>query len=166
MKNRKIEFKWALISAAMYLLWMLLEKLAGLHDKYLEQQQFITALILIPSFVIYILALSDKKRNAYSGSITYKQRFLSGCFLSLFIVVLSPVNQLITHYLITPDYFENLIRYTIQKGAMTKTQALQQFNIGNYIITSIVAGLITGVVFSAIVSFFIKSKNIHHEQEK
>ncbi|WP_109696581.1 DUF4199 domain-containing protein [Chitinophaga deserti] len=166
MKKSKIEIKWALISAAMYLLWMLLEKLTGLHDKYLEQQQYITALILFPSFIIYVLALSDKKRTTYSGSITYKQSFLSGCLLSVYIVVLSPVNQLITHYLISPDYFENITSYTVQKGILTKVQAIQQFNIGNYIITGLVAGLITGVIFSAIISFFIKSKNINHEQEK
>lgn len=48
----------------MFLLWMIMEKLAGLHDQYLQQQQFATTLILIPSVIIYVLALPDKKKNS------------------------------------------------------------------------------------------------------
>jgi len=33
MKNYKIEFKWAVIFTLMMLLWMYIEKLAGLHDE-------------------------------------------------------------------------------------------------------------------------------------
>ena len=72
MKTYRIEIKWALISAAMFLAWMIMEKLAGLHDKHLEQQPVVTTLILIPSIIIYVLALLDKKKSYYSGRMTYK----------------------------------------------------------------------------------------------
>lgn len=159
MKKNKIEIKWAIIFAAMFLLWMTMEKLSGLHDKYLEQQQFVTMLILVPSVIIYVLALLDKKKNYYSGSMTYKQSFMSGLMLTLFIVVLSPVNQLITSYIITPDYFTNVIEHTVKTGMFAQQQAEQQFNIKNYLITSAVGGLITGVVFSAVISLFTQSKS-------
>lgn len=158
MKTRKIEIKWVFIFAAMFLLWMTMEKLSGLHDKYLEQQQFITMLILVPSVIIYVLALLDKKKNYYSGSMTYKQSFMSSLVLTLFIVVLSPVNQLITSYIITPGYFTNVIEHTVKTGMFTQEQAEQQFNIKNYLITSATGGLITGVIFSTVISLFTKSK--------
>jgi Tfp pilus assembly protein PilW len=41
---------------------------------------------------------------------------------------------------------------------MTQEQAQKQFSNGNYIIQSVIGGLITGVLFSAVISFFIKSK--------
>lgn len=158
MKTRKTEIKWAFIFAAMFLLWVTLEKIAGLHDQYLEQQQLVTTLILIPSIIIYALALRDKKKNFYSGQMTYKQGFISGMALTLFIVVLSPVNQLITSYVITPEYFANAIAYTVAKGVFTQAQAEQQFSVGNYILTGMVGGLITGLIFSAVVPVFLRSK--------
>lgn len=159
MKKRKIEIKWAFIHAAMFLLWMTLEKVAGLHDRYLAQQQTFTTLILIPSILIYVLTLLDKKKNFYAGIMTYKQGFISGLLLTLFMVIISPVNQLITAYVISPDYFTNEIEYTVKKGVFTQQQAEQQFNIKNYTIISIVAGSVTGAVFSAVISFFTRSKN-------
>jgi hypothetical protein len=159
MKKYKIEIKWALIFAVMFLLWMVLEKLTGLHDKHLEKQQFVTMLILIPSIIVYILAIKDKKKNFYAGNMTYKQSFLSGLILTLFVVMLSPINQLITSYIITPDYFANVIEHTVKSGMFTQEQAEAQFNIKSYIITSIVGGLVTGLIFSAIISIFTKSKS-------
>jgi hypothetical protein len=159
MKKYKIEIKWALIFAVMFLLWMVLEKLTGLHDKHLEKQQFVTMLILIPSIIVYILAIMDKKKNFYAVNMTYKQSFLSGLILTLFVVMLSPINQLITSYIITPDYFANVIEHTVKSGMFTQEQAEAQFNIKSYIITSIVGGLVTGLIFSAIISIFTKSKS-------
>jgi hypothetical protein len=159
MKNYKTEIKWAFIFSAMFLLWMVMEKLAGLHDRHLDKQQFVTMLILIPALIIYVFAIKDKKQNFYKGNITYKQSFISGLMLTLFVVLLSPINQFITSYIITPDYFANVIAHTVKSGIFTEEQAEAQFNIKNYIITSIVGGLVTGVVFSAIISIFTKSKN-------
>lgn len=159
MKTFKIEIKWAFIFAAMFLLWMTIEKLAGLHDKYIEQQQFVTMLILIPSVIIYVLAIMDKKKNFYAGNITYKKSFLGGLMLTLFVVILSPINQLITSYIITPEYFTNVIEHTVKSGLFTQEQAEGKFNIKSYILTSIVGGLVTGIIFSLIISIFIKSKN-------
>ncbi len=158
MKNYKIEIKWAVIFAAMFLLWMTMEKLTGLHDKYLEQQQFVTMLILIPSVIIYVLAIKDKKKNFYTGYMTYKQSFLSGLMLTVFVVLLSPINQLITSYIITPGYFDNVIDHTVKSGMFTQQQAEAQFNIKSYIITSIVGALATGLIFSSIISIFTKSR--------
>lgn len=161
MRRYKIEIKWAFIHAAMFLLWMVMEKIVGLHDKYLDKQQFVTMLILIPSCIIYVLTIRDKKRHYYSGSITYGQGFVNGFMLTLFIVLLSPVNQLITSWIITPDYFANAIEHTVKAGMFTREQAEAQFNIGYYTITGIVGGLVTGIVFSAIISIFTKSKSKH-----
>jgi hypothetical protein len=158
MEKYKIEVKWAFLFAAMYLIWMTMEKLAGLHDKYLEQQQIVSMLVLIPAIIIYILAIKDKKKNYYAGTITYKQSFMSGLLLTIFVVLLSPINQLITSYLISPDYFTNVIAHTVKSGMFTQEQAEAQFNIKSYIITSIIGGLVTGIIFSLIISIFAKSK--------
>ncbi|ACU04968.1 DUF4199 domain-containing protein [Pedobacter heparinus] len=158
MEKYKIELKWAFIFTAMYLLWMTMEKLAGLHDRYLEQQQLISMFVLVPAIIIYALAIKDKKKNYYAGTITYKQSFMSGLVLTIFVVLLSPISQLITSYIITPDYFANVIAHTVKSGMFTQEQAEAQFNIKSYIITSIIGGLVTGIIFSIVISVFTKSK--------
>lgn len=115
-------------------------------------------LVLIPSIIIYVFAIKDKKKNFYSGTLSYKQGFLSGLILTLFVVLLSPINQLITSYIITPDYFANVIRLTVKTGMFTQEQAEAQFNNKNYIIATIIGGIVTGITFSAIISIFTKSK--------
>jgi hypothetical protein len=158
MKNYRIEIKWAVIFTAMFLIWMMTEKLLGFHSSRLDMQQTVTALILIPSIVIYVLSVLDKKKNFYNGTITYRQSFLSGLVLTIGVVLLSPINQAVTSYVISPDYFTNATAYTVSEGILTQEQAANQFNIGNYIVTGIIGGLVTGTIFSAVISIFIKTK--------
>jgi quercetin dioxygenase-like cupin family protein len=166
MNKYRTELKWAFIFAAMFLIWMTIERIAGLHSSKLDMQQIVTTFILVPSFVIYILALRDKKRNTYKGKITFKQSFVSGLWLTIFIVLLSPVNQIITTTIISPDYFSNLTEYTVRNGIMTQEQAQEQFTNVNYIIQSVIGGLITGLLFTTIISFFIKSKTTKSSTRK
>lgn len=158
MNKYKTEIKWALIFSGMFLAWMSVERMLGLHSSELASQQVVTTFILVPSFVIYILALRSTRKNVFDDKITYKQSFTSGLWLTIFIVLLSPLNQIITTTIISPDYFSNLTAYTVGNGIMTLEQAEAQFNNGSYIIQSLIGGLITGILFTAIISFFIKSK--------
>jgi hypothetical protein len=153
-----IELKWALIFSVMFLAWMLAEKLAGFHDTRLDQQPMVGPLILIPSIVIYVLTLRDRKRSL-RGKMTYGRGFLSGCVLTGFVVILSPLNQLLALKVISPDYLANLIEYTVSSGTLTGEQARQQFSLGNYVVTSLVAGTLTGILFSAIIAAFTRSRD-------
>jgi hypothetical protein len=152
-----IELRWALIFSLMYLAWMLAERVAGFHDTRLAQQPMVGPLIMIPSIIVYWLALRSKKRSL-EGQMTYRQGLLSGCVLTAFVVALSPLNQLLTSRVISPDYFANLIEYTVAQGALTPAQAQQQFNFGNYVVIGLIAGALTGIVFSAILAAFVRSR--------
>jgi hypothetical protein len=44
---------------------MVIEKAVGLHDEYLNLQQYQTLLYIIPAVWIYILALKDKKKEFF-----------------------------------------------------------------------------------------------------
>jgi hypothetical protein len=163
LKKFAIELRWALIFSLMYLVWMLTERLAGFHDIRLDQQSMVGPLILIPSIIIYGLMLRDRKRSL-EGKMTYSQGFLSGCMLTVFVVILSPLNQLLTLKIISPDYFANLIEYTVAQGALTPEQARQQFSIGNYVATGLIAGALTGILFSAILAAFMRSRGTHNQR--
>lgn len=159
MKTIKIEVKWALYFSGMGLIWMVLEKLSGLHGKYIDYHLYLTNLFAIPAIWFMVLALKDKRKNYYSGQITYKQGLISGVILSLIIAFLSPVTQWITSYLITPEYFPNVIKRSVELGYYKSTEeATQNFNYKNYAIQGAIGALIMGVITTLIVMIFVKKK--------
>lgn len=160
MKNLKIEIKWALIFIVMSLLWMVLEKLCGLHGKYIDYHLYLTNLFAIPAIWIYVLALKDKKKNFYNGKMNYKQGLIAGILISVIIALFSPLTQWIISYVITPEYFPNVIKRSVELGYYKSiAEAEANFNYKNYTIQSSVFALIMGVVTTAITMLFIRSKN-------
>lgn len=156
MKNLKIEIKWAFIFIGMMLLWMLLERIVGLHDQYIEYHPIYTNFVAIPSILIYVFALLDKRKNFYMGSMTYLQGFVTGLFITLIVTIFSPLSQFITSTVITPHYFENVIEYSVSNGLMTQENADGYFNLESYIIQATIGAPIMGIITSAIVAIFTK----------
>ncbi len=160
MKNIKIEVKWAIIFSVMVLIWMVLEKLIGLHGKYIDYHLYLTNLFAIPAIVVMVLALKDKKRSYYNGRISYKEGLISGIILSVIIALLSPLTQWITSYVITPEYFPNVIKRSVELGYYSTTaEAEANFNYKNYAIQGMIGAFIMGVLTTAIAMIFIRTKN-------
>ena len=156
MKKLSIEIKWALVFVAMTLAWMLGEKLAGFHDTRIAQHATVTMFYAIPAIAVYVLALLDKRRNFYEGAMTYQQGFVSGMWITLFVVLLSPLTQVIVSKVITPDYFSNAIDYAISSGMMERAAAEQYFSLPSYIRMGLIGALVMGAVTSAIVAIFTR----------
>lgn len=156
MNKYKIEIKWAIIFTVMMLLWMLMEKLAGFHDKNIEQHAIVTNLVFFPAVTAYVLALLDKRKNYYNGTMSYKQSFMSGLIMTAFITLLAPLSQYLTSAVISPDYFKNMIDYTVSSGTLSREAAEAQFNMQSYLIISVIFTPIVGIITTAIVSIFVK----------
>ena len=159
MKKIKIEIKWAIIFTIMVLVWMFMEKLAGLHSDHIDKHPIYTNFIFIPSIVIYILALLDKRKNVYNGIMTYKQGLISGLVITLIVTILSPLNQYITSTMITPDYFSNAIEYVVSESKMNQIEAENYFSLKNYTIQALIGAPIVGTVTTAIVAIFTRREN-------
>lgn len=160
MKKFKIEFKWSIIISFIYLAWMTLEKQLGFHDDKLKWQILFNLLIVFPNFVLYYLALIDKKKNYYNGIMNWRQGFISGVVISFIIALLSPIIQFINHEFITPLFFEKMISLSVESKRMTLEQAQNYFNLTAYIWQSISGGLSFGVVIGAIIAYFLKPKEL------
>jgi len=89
---------------------------------------------------------------------TYKEGFISGVVISVIVGVLTPIGQLITAYVISPNYFENAIAYGVANDLTTQADAEAYFSLKNYIIQSTIFAPVVGVLTSAVVAFFVKSK--------
>lgn len=160
MKTRTIEIKWAIIFSVVGLLWMLLEKLTGLHSTHIDKHMYLTNLFAISAIIVMVLALKDKKRNFYKGQMSYKQGFVSGLIISVFIALLSPLTQWITSTIITPEFFPNVIAYSVETGYhKSVAEAEAYFNLKNYIIQSTVGALIMGIITTAVIMVFLQTKS-------
>lgn len=156
MKKYTTEIKWGLIFTIAALLWMVFERLMGWHGQNIDQHAVLTNLFAIPAIIIYVMALLDKRKNDYGGVMSWTQGFISGLIITGVVVILSPLAQYLTHTVITPDYFMNVIEYSVSSGNMNREDAEAYFTLGNYMIQSAVGGLIMGVVTSTVVALFTK----------
>lgn len=159
MKAVSIELKWAIYFSLMALLWMVLEKLSGLHGKYIDYHIYLTNLFAIPAIWFMVMALQDKKRSYYAGKMTYMQGLISGIILSSFIALLSPLTQWITTYVITPEFFPNVIKRSVELGYFPDTEAAaNNFNYSNYALKGMFGAFIMGVITTSIAMIFIRTK--------
>src|SRR5690606_2992637 len=128
MKKFAIELKWAILFCIITLLWMLFEKGQGWHGELIEKQATYTNFFAIPAIVLFVLALLDKRRNYYAGFMTWKQGFFCGLIISIIVAILSPLVQWITATYISPDYFQNVIEFSVSTGEMERAAAEKHFN--------------------------------------
>ncbi|WP_338377270.1 DUF4199 domain-containing protein [uncultured Flavobacterium sp.] len=158
MEKFKIELKWAIIYSICLFVWMYFEKTMGWHSEKIKFQPIYTMFFGLVSIAIYVLALFNKKKDYFNNQIDWKQGFLSGAILSLFIAVLTPLVLFFTFEFISPDFFSNIIKYKVENSKMSVEDAEKYFSFSNYIYTNTFSTLSNGIVLSAIISFFIKTK--------
>jgi len=158
MKNYRIEIKWTILFFVISLLWMVGERLAGLHDKSIEHHALVTNFFSVVAILIYVLALLDKRKSFYHGKMNWIQGFISGLLITLGVTILTPLSQYLTVEVITPHFFENMINYSVETGRMTMEQAHDTFNLQTYMIQSTVFAPVAGIITSAIVAVFTRRK--------
>ena len=156
-KNFKSESEWDQRFIISMLLWVWGEKLLGLHDVYVAQHPIYSNLFGIIAIIIYILALREKKKEYFKGTMTWREGFTSGVIMSVLITILSPLAQYIIFKFISPEYFGNIIEHTVTVGSMSREDAEAYFSLKSYIIQATFGALVMGVVTSAIVAWFVKS---------
>jgi hypothetical protein len=158
LSNYKIEIKWAFIFISTLLFWSLLERVLGFHDEHLDKYESFSMLFMIPAIWVYILALKDKKKTFFNGQMSYKQGLISGLIISVIVAVFNPLTQFIISELITPNYFDNLINFTVKGGQYSLEEAQAYFNYKNYAIQGTIFALGMGIFTTVIVAFFLKTK--------
>jgi hypothetical protein len=158
MKNYQIEIKWGVIFFAASLLWMYFEKLMGWHDVLIAKHAIYTNLFGLIAIAVYLFAIHDKRKNFFRGKMSWKQGFVSGVILTIVIALLSPIGQFVTHYLISPEFFENAIEHTVAIKAMEREDAEAYFSLNSYVVQSIAGALMMGVVTAAIAALILKRK--------
>jgi len=159
MKRISIEIKWALIFVIIQLLWMLLERVAGLHGENIDKHAMFTNFFAIPAIAVYVIALLDKRKNHYGGFMTYGQGFISGLIITVIVTLLSPLTQYTVSTVISPNYFQNAIDYAVSSGKLPHEAAETYFSMKSYIIQGLIGAPIMGIITTAIVALFTRKNN-------
>ena len=123
MKKFSIEFKWAIITTIIFLAWMTLEKQLGFHTEKIKWEPLFNILYIFPLFLLYFLALREKKIKFYNGTMNWKQGIISAIVISFIIVVFSPIAQFILHEFISPNFLTNTINYTVESKKLSLEEA-------------------------------------------
>lgn len=160
MKKFGIEIKWSIVSIIIFLAWMTLEKKLGFHSYKIKWQPLFNLLYIFPTFILYFLALREKKNKFYNGNINWKQGFISAIVISFIIVIFSPITQFITHEFISPNFLENTINQIVLSKKLTLEEAKEFTTLTSSIWKNISDGLSFGVVIGAIVAYILKTKTV------
>lgn len=158
MEKIKIELKWSVIFVMTTLVWMLIEKWSGLYSEHIDKHEMVSMFFMLPAITVYVLALLDKRKQTYAGSMSYMEGFKSGLIITAFVTLVSPLTQYITSVWIGPEYFANIIAYSVEQGKMTQTEAEAYFNLKNYVIEGLIGAPIMGLMTTAIVAIFTRKK--------
>lgn len=158
MGNIKIEIKWAIIFVLTTLTWMVIEKVSGFYTDHIDKHETVSMFFMIPAIAVYVFALIDKRNNFYQGSMNYKQGFVSGIIISVIVTLFSPLTQYMTTTWIGPEYFPNVIAYTVEEGKMTQAEAEAYFNLKNYIIEGLIGAPVMGLMTTAVIAIFTRKK--------
>jgi hypothetical protein len=157
MKKLHHELSWGIYFTLMMIGWMALEKLLGFHDEKINLHAVFTNLVMLPAIALFILAIR-KKRLQLGGKITYKLAFVCGAWMIFFITLLTPLTIYSSVVWISPDFFQNMIDYSVKNGLVSKEQAISFFNLKSYMIQSVLATPIMGLITTSIVSWFSSRK--------
>lgn len=160
MSKFSIEIKWSVVFTAASIAWAILEKSTGFHGSRIGIQPAFTFLFGIFALLVFILALREKKREYYHSRITWTQTFLSGVYLAFFCAAFSPFAQYITYTYISPGFFDTMINYMVANGERTREKAAAVFNLESYIVQSVSFTLSMGILTSAIIALFLRTKDI------
>jgi hypothetical protein len=87
---------------------------------------------------------------------TYKQGFMAGLIITVIVTIFSPLIQILISTVISPDYFANIIEYTVEEGIMTQQEAVDNFNLQSYLVQALIGTPFMGLITTAIVAIFTK----------
>ncbi|REL38906.1 DUF4199 domain-containing protein [Rhodohalobacter sp. SW132] len=160
MDKFKHELKWGAIFTLVMLIWMMFERIMGWHTTNIANHATASLFFALPAIAVFVAALLEKRKKAYSGVMTWRQGVICGFYITIVIVLLNPLAQIIIHTVITPDYLQNMIEYSVSSGVLERDEAEAYFSLTNYMVQGVIGTFFMGVVTSAVVAAFIrKSKD-------
>ncbi|MBL0308775.1 MAG: DUF4199 domain-containing protein [Bacteroidetes bacterium] len=160
----KIIVRYSVLLSLLMLLWLSLEYMVGLHDRFIAYQPYVTLLAVGISIFCIHRALIEVQKEALHR-LTFRQAFVIGFIITLISAVLAIPVQIIFHQLINPDFFQNMKEYSVKHAIelnedveRAKLQAESYFNLTSYLLQSVLGTLVSGTVISLVLAWWKSRK--------
>ena len=153
----KIELKFGIIYALATLVWITLEYLLGLHSTFIALHPYASFLFLFVAITVIYQGIKARKQTT-TEELSYLRLVLSGVYITIVAVLLSPLTNYVFHGFINPDFFNAMINLSVDQMRMTEDMAREHFNLKRYTQLNIVFGLISGVVISLFTAAVVQRK--------
>lgn len=82
----------------------------------------------------------------------------AGLIITVIVTIFSPIIQILISTVISPDYFANMIEYSVQEGKMSQQEAEEFFNLQSYLVQVLIGTPFMGLITAAIVAIFTRKK--------
>lgn len=151
-----LELRYALLISFTMLLWLAVEALVGLHDKYIQWHPVVTMFALVIPIVFSRMAIKEK-REALGGQISFKQAFITGLIIASLTALLAVPSQVVFHMWINPDFFDSMIAAAVAHG-IGASEAAKYFNLTSYMVQSAFGSLIFGSLLALVMAFIFRTK--------
>ncbi len=157
MKKFAVEIKWGIRYAFLWILWLFIEKNSGYYEAKISDYTLYSMLFIVVTLFVYYVAIKEKKKDFFKNEMSWKQGCVTGIFLTIVMAILTPFCQIIFHKAIAPEFFPNMIEYSVSKGN-SREIAENYFNLSSFIIQNVFSTLSLGVVISAIMALLLQTK--------
>ena len=149
--------RFGMLSGLLSLLWLAFEFMFGLHDAYIDLHPYVTMFgLIIPVGVMY--AMMKKMHHDAVAHLNFMDYVKPGLALAFLMGVFAAPMQLVFHYVINPDFFENMISHALaNRYFKTVQEATAEFNFNAYLLKSVV-GTFVFAAFLALLMAFLRSR--------
>lgn len=162
--NFRLEIRYAVLISLLMLLWLAIEFMLGLHDNYIQYHPYVTMFALVIPIAGSYLAIKSK-REEQNGHITFKQALRTGIVIALFSALFTVPVQLAFHFIINPDFFDNMIAYAVKHAELLKmdagkatADAQNYFSLSSYITMSFLGTLVFGSLIALILALVMRDR--------
>lgn len=144
--------KWGVIMAKITALCLVIMELTGQNQSFDQKSPLIMFFMFIAPLIVWWFGIAAKKKML-KGKISYKQAFTEGFKISLVYAVVSPF-VFILYYLLVNQEILSYVRTAYQLIGQPDSVVILVDMIVQFL-----SALIFGSIYSAIISFFLKSKS-------
>ena len=156
-----VEIKWGSILAVIVLIWYYVEKALGYHDDRALYQPVFNFLVMLPMFVIYVMALRERREDTPGGQFPWLKAFVSSFIVTIVLALWQFAVQYILHNVISPNLLSNLkaARQTATHDAVVSdTLYTLEVAVREGIFGYISMGVLVGAIAALVVRRSVKSK--------
>jgi hypothetical protein len=165
----KTEIKYALLSAALLVVWVMVEHFLGFNSTRMDIGEYTHSVTPLATLVLLFLGIREKRNRELNGQLTFWQGLRTAFWISFFYAILQALWFALYSNLINPEYTALTVQFKqkqLELSGKTPGQVEDELRITRMIFDGgikqfvffILATTATGTLVGAILTLFLKTK--------